>query len=265
MDMKPVSGCKIAVCFSGQSRTYEYCAESITDFFKSDVTNEYYFFGHTNNKNSYKPPPDLPGELKHEILDSAELYNNLQQLFGFSKLIVGEEKHRGIHFGIQLHSQMISNFLKQQFEIENNMMFDVVVRARFDVCYPNKSNFINFVNGPIQEKTLYSHFGLMRPEFILPTPSSIIHYGSSLTMDLVDSVYNTLITGAFHKLVGYDNYNPIWQRAGDGPLIYKWCTLKNILLMESDIPFAIVRNHSLDLDYKLEWERLVRRGWLDNV
>ena len=38
------------------------------------------------------------------------------------------------------------NYLKQRFEIENNMMFDVVIRARFDTCYPHNTKFEHFID-----------------------------------------------------------------------------------------------------------------------
>ena len=261
MDAKPFKNCKIAICLSGQSRTFDYCAESILDFFSSDVGNKFYFFGHTTNKNKNKPWPAAQLAASEEELDIENLGNAMKGKICFTNLLVEEEKQRNIGYGIQLYSQMMANFLKQQYEIENNMMFDVVVRARFDVCYQFSSKLEHFVKGPIQEKTLYSHFGLMRPEFVLPNPTSIIHYGSSLTMDIIDTFFNVLNTGAFYKLVECDKFNPMWRHVGDGALIHKWCVLKNILTIDAPIPFSIARPHSLTIDYKQEWEKFCRAGW----
>jgi hypothetical protein len=262
MDMKPFENCKVAVCFSGQSRTFKYCAESINNFFSSDRNNQYYFFGHTTNKNYFKLPSGILSRLiSFETLDTKVLSSEINECFAFKKLLIEEEMVHPIRFGAQLYSQMKSNYLKQQFEIENNMMFDVVIRARFDTCYPNNTKFEHFIDFLIEEKTLYANYGIMRNEFVLPNPSQIFHFGSSLTMDLVDSIYNVLITKAFHKLIGHNQFNPMWEKVGDGALLHKWCTIRNILPKQFNMPLTIIRNHSINLDYKTEWDKVCRAGW----
>lgn len=262
MDMKPFENCKVAVCLSGQSRTFKYCSESINNFFKSRKNNQYTFFGHTTTKNSYKiKQNNIVDYNKEEILNIDVLKEELNSHFNFAGLKIEHEKPRDINFGIQLYSQMISNYLKQNYEIENNMMFDLVIRARFDVIYPHNVLFEDFIDFLIEEKTLYSHFGLMRNEFVLPNPNQIFHYGSSLTMDLVDSVYNILVDNKFKTLVNFDSYNPVWDRVGDGALLYKWCTFKNINFREGMVPYSIVRYNSTNLNYKTEWDKVHRVGW----
>ena len=265
MDMKPFENCKVAVCFSGQSRTFKYCAESINNFFSSDKNNQYYFFGHTTNKNYYKLPAGngigVIDPAAFETLDIDKLLSDINDHFSFEKLLVEEEVQRRINFGTGLYSQMKSNYLKQKYEVENNMMFDVVIRARFDICYPHNAKFEHFINFLIEEKTLYANYGIMRREFVLPNPSQIFHFGSSLTMDLTDSLYNSLITKAFHKELGFSNSNLVWEWVGDGALLHKWCTMKNILPKNFIIPMAIVRKHSINLDYKSEWNKVCRAGW----
>lgn len=261
MDMKPFSNCKIAVCLSGQSRTYSYCAESIRDFFSSRTDNKFYFFGHTTNKNYYKKTLSSYDRDNIETLQIDELKKGLSEKLNFTNLLVEEEILRSIQFGTQLYSQMKSNFIKQQYEVENNMMFDLVVRARFDVCYPHNYKFEDYINFLIEEKTLYSHYGIMRREFVLPNPNQILNFGSSLTMDLVDSFYNVLTTGTFKKYMGHNHFNPAWNRVSDGAMLHKWCTLKNILPKEHIIPFAIIRKHSTSLDYKTEWDKIKNAGW----
>ena len=267
MDMKPFENCRVAVCFSGQSRTFRYCAESIKNFFSSRKNNTFTFFGHTTNKNYYKKVTLNPdGTAKSDVrtfetLDIASLTNELQSTIGFAKLQVEEEIPRTVNWGVQLYSQMKSNYLKQQYEVEHNMMFDLVIRTRFDQVYPHTSIFEDNVNFLIEEKTLYSHFGLHRSEYILPNPSQCFHFGSSLTLDLVDSFYNVLITGNFNKLVGVNAYNPGWTNVGDGAMIHKWCNYKNIHLKECAVPHAIIRKHSLKLDYRTEWQSVVNAMW----
>jgi hypothetical protein len=266
MDMKPFENCKIAVCLSGQSRTFKYCAESINKFFSSEKNNQYYFFGHTTDKNYFKIKSDSGvSHQEFETLEIEKLKTELNSHFNFSKLLVEPEKQRNFNFGVQLYSQMMANYLKQKYEIENNMMFDLVIRARYDIVYPHNSLFEHYINFLIEEKTLYTHFGLMRHEFVLPNPNQIFHYGSSFTMDLVDSFYNILVDNKFKQLVNFDAANPAWNRVGDGALLYKWCTMKNINFREGMVRYSIIRKQSLGLDYKTEWDKVHKVGWFMDV
>lgn len=258
MDMKSFENCNVAVCFSGQSRTFKYCAESINNFFSSNRGNKFYFFGHTTNINLYKKNLAEYDLSQNETLDKNKLKQDLESVIDFKKLLVEEEIPHPIHFGPQLYSLMKSNFLKQQYELENNMMFDLVIRSRFDLCYPHNSKFEDHINFLIEEKTLYANYGIMRGEFFMPNPDEIFHFGSSLTMDLVDSIYNVLVTGSFHRSMQHTQFNPAWKLVSTGPLIYKWCSMKNILPKQTYIPFAVVRKQSIDLDYKTDWDKMLK-------
>jgi hypothetical protein len=238
MDNKMLRNCKIAVCLSGQSRTFKHCAASLKRFYSTinDNNNEYYFFGHTWGSNDYKVKMD-DGSIKiqSEKLFIPNLKKSLIELFEFSGLKISEDlnipvpKHcLGPHvWGHLFYSAMMANYLKQKYEIENNMMFDLVIKSRFDLCYRPNDFFENYFLGPLEEKTLYSYYGLMRPEGLLPTPDDVHYYGSSHTMDLVDGMYNNLHTGALDKILSINSDN--LPKIGPGILMYKWMTIKNIL------------------------------------
>lgn len=261
--MKPklLENCKIAVCFSGQSRTFKYCAESINNFFTSDRGNQFVFFGHTWDGNDYKIKTSKGVEMKFEKhLDVIELENNLRNLFNFESLIVEKEKYRPYPWASMFYSKMRSNFLKQKFEVVNNMMFDLVIKCRFDLCFRHEVKFENYFNRPIEEKTLYGYYGLMQPEFFLPVPDDVIYYGTSLTMDLVDSLYTSLCSGSFLKLVGHNSDNPAYTRVGPNVLIYKWASMKNILPMHNPLEYLVYRKTAEGIDYKTSWEELRKIG-----
>jgi hypothetical protein len=266
MDMKSFKNCNVALCFSGQSRTFEYCSESVKNFFKSDRGNKFYYFGHTSNKNNFKGRFELNNEVGmvlNEELDISDLCCRMNNAYNFKRLTVEPEiPHCPAHWMNQsLYSQMYSNYLKQQFELEHNMMFELVIRLRFDLCFPEGKKFEDCVNFALQEKTLYTHFGLMRNEFVLPNPNQIIHFGTSLTMDLVDSFYNSMHNNSFNKLVGHSHDNLCFERVGDGAMLYKWMTIKNILPFNVDIPFIIVRLNNKHLNYKTDWKQMHNLGF----
>jgi hypothetical protein len=60
-------------------------------------------------------------------------------------------------------------------------------------------------------------------------------------MDIIDSLYNSLMTDAFVKITRTSESNPSFSRVGPGALIYKWATLKNILPRELSVEYAVYR------------------------
>lgn len=256
--MKSLENCNIAVCFVGQSRTFEHCADSINAFFSSNRGNKYHYFGHTWDTNSYKVRNGDTIEYRLEQVDDIiALESKLRNTFDFKSLIVEKEIHRQVPWASVFYSTMRSNFLKQQYEAENNMMFDMVIKARLDVCYRPGTTFENSFKHSIKEKTLFANYGLMNYEFVLPNPDDVIYYGSSLTMDLVDSIYNALCTGAFQKLVKTSHDNPAYTMVGPGALIHKWMTMKNIMPEYNLIDHAVFRKETLGIDPITNWNKVV--------
>lgn len=245
MDTKFLENCKIAVCLSGQSRTFENCSSNIKEFFSSHRNNKFYFFGHTWDTNTYKVKVPAGIAIKKEKINDLKLFEtNLRNHFNFTELVVEEEIYRPYPWASMLYSMMRSNFLKQKYEAENNMMFDLVVRARFDVCYQPGTHFEDYVHA-IEEKCIYSNYGIMRGEFFLPNPDDVIYFGSSLTMDLVDSLYNIVCDdNKFDKIFNYNIDNLVYRKVGVGPLLHKWSTIKNILPKHIVIPYAVRRFQS---------------------
>lgn len=252
MDLKSFKNCKIAVCLSGESRSFRECAESIKKFFSNNNPNgnEYYFFGHTWDANTYKIWESLGvvTRIDTEQLDKEKTLEDLKAYFNFSKV---ELEHQFIKHDFclsTLYSRMKANYLKQQYEIENNMMFDLVVKTRFDLCYQPGVTFDDCFGGFIEEKTLYSHYGFYRGEFFLPNPDEVFYFGSSLTMDVIEDLYNAYSSGGFetmNKQMGLDNI--VWRKVGPGILIYRWAALRNVLTKENGrIPYAAFRKKAID-------------------
>lgn len=241
--MKLFENCKVAVCLSGEPRTYRHCAESIKKHYSSSRGNEFFFFGHTWSGNSYKrfqPSGFYVYEFTKE--DKNQISQELKNHFNFADL---EVEDQFIQDGLTswFYSMMKANFLKQQYEVKHNMMFDLVIHSRYDLVFPPGLLFEEGMPSVIEEKTLYSHFGFYRPEFFLPNPDAVHYAGTSMTMDIVENFYNVWANGAFEKMQrsGYpDNVN--WRKSGPGVLLHKWATLRNILTREcSNNIYAVYR------------------------
>jgi hypothetical protein len=255
--MKNLENMKIAVCFVGQSRTYEHCADSINSFFSSAKGNEFYFFGHTWDTNTYKYREGNNIVIHQEDnLDIPTIRQGLESKLKFEKLIVEHEIYRPQSWASVFYSTMKSNFLKQMYEVENNMMFDLVIKARFDVCYHPGHRFEDFFHHVVMEKTLYSNFGHMNMEFFLPNPDDVLYFGTSLTMDLVDSLFTGLKTGEFNKEVGLNTDNPTYNHVGPGILIYKWAAMKNIMPVQVIVPHAVFRKQAKHLVWPKDWNKI---------
>jgi hypothetical protein len=261
MDMKPFENCKVAVCFNGQSRTYKYCSESINNFFRTKRNNQYFFFGHTWDTNDYSIRKDDKVVREHErIEDTIFLKNDIAHHFKFEDFVLEKEIYRPYPWASMFYSKMRSNFLKQKYEVENNMMFDLVINCRFDVCFEEGKFFEDYFLRTIEEKTLYSYLGHMNYEFFMPTIDDVIYFGSSLTMDLVDSIYNSLCTGGFLKLMGHNEFNPAFTHVGPGVLMTKWIYIKNILPYHTPIPYVVYRKMVEGLNYKTDLEEIKQIG-----
>lgn len=230
MDTKLFENCKVAVCFSGEPRTYQHCSESIKKYYSSNKGNEFYFFGHGWSGNSYKrfqPSGYYVYEFAKE--DKNQIAQNLKNHFDFKSLEV-EDQFIADALTSWFYSMMKVNFLKQKYEVENNMMFDLVVHSRYDLVFPPNLKFEECMPYKIEEKTLYSHFGFYRPEFFLPNPDAVHYAGTSLTMDIIEGFYNAWEDGSFEKMqrCGYPDNN-LWRKSGPGVLLHRWATLRNIL------------------------------------
>lgn len=266
MDMKLFKNCNVAVCFSGESRTFVQCAESIKRFFNNEnpFGNKYYFFGHTWDANNYKawPSPNVSKQLDTEELDKKKLLDDLTSLLPFKQLEVEDQFIKTNYCLSTLYSRLKANYLKQRYEIKNNMMFDLVIKTRFDLCYKPNQIFENYFLGLIEEKTLYSSYGFMRNEFYLPNPDEVFYFGSSLTMDIIEDLYNSFQFGGFNiinKTGGEPN--KVWNKVGPGALIHRWASLRNVLIKQipQQIPYAIIRKHTLHLNPIDDFDQIKRR------
>lgn len=259
MDRKPFNNCKVAVCLSGESRGFRECANSMKNFFSTRKNNQYHFFCHTWDANHYKiwSSYHVVKEVEEELLDIDILENDLKKYLNLDKVEVEKQFLNNCFTQSMLYSRMKANFLKQQYEVENNMMFDLVVRTRLDIAYKPNVIFEDYVSPEIEEKTLYSRYGFMAPEFFLPNPDEVCYWGTSFTMDIVDSLYNCLTTGAFDKIHNtLDINNLVYHKIGPGTLIHKWATFRNILTKNAPFVYAVYRRvHMLNkLDPVTQWD-----------
>ena len=271
---------KIAVCFSGESRTWKNALASIKDFYSGD--HKFYFFGHVWANNTWGNHPAFP---EPEILDPKELEEELRANIRFAKLVV--EPHKAVSdyseyeqyiwpeeeiFGKKLalnttvpitwrspfYSMMRSNHYKYLCEQNNNMHFDVVVRARLDVCYQPGSKLDQFLPSVIQPHAVYCNTNYFKHEYMMPAINDVFYFGSSDTMDLIDSFYRVYHNGDFFKMLDCDYFDGGYKTVGPGVLLYKWLGMKNILPINAGfMQMPVIRKTAEDLVWPFDFDKIL--------
>ncbi len=272
--MKPLN---IAICLSGESRTWEHCVPSIKRFFSSDRHN-FTFFGHTWSDSTY-----FKEKLPAEFHDPELLHNRMQAELCFSKLKVQDKScldfsdneivpgmgpsdfskkmtansKRPQAFAHMSYSIMQANMLKQQFEFENDMRFDLVVRTRHDLSYRPSVTFDSVLTEEPLPTALYCENYYFPSEYYLPQINDIFYWGNSRIMDVVDSFYRYYGSGKFHNMIKEEWTDSAYKVSGYNVNLHKWVTMKNILIRHHYINFPVVfRKSAVGFDTETEFARI---------
>jgi len=262
---------KIAVCFSGEPRTWKHCYKSALNFFKSDI-NEYVFFAHTWDSSYFSKDHKVhPENDYYESYDPIKLKSELSDAYNLKSVVVesknifkyGEEEDRELPYNYKRlcssgeagnlikphnwdqmsYSIMRSNELKTQYELDNFMNFDIVVKTRFDLCYDPNKNFDSVIKQyePILPIALYCNTHYFSKEFFQVNVDDVFYFGSSGVMNIVDGFYRYYGNGTFWKIIESHFYDPAFKLGGYNINLYKWLTIKNILVKHFHIDHAIYR------------------------
>jgi len=92
------------------------------------------------------------------------------------------------HWSSLFYSMAQSIIMKREYEIENNIEYDVVIKSRPDVVFDPK---YHFSPEHLENNLLYTtHGGIMEHEFGMYNVNDCVFYGNSYTMDLVSQMYS---------------------------------------------------------------------------
>lgn len=252
----------VAVCLSGQPRTWRGALPSILHHFQPTDRCQFTFFGHAWAENSWKTlysnqqKDYLFERLGAEALE-AELKTNLQ----LAALLVQPQAENTVNgryltWGPMLKSAMICNFLKTRHEIVNDVTFDLVVKTRWDSLYEPNSKFEDGLPLRLHPNALYCETSAdFTREFRLPAIDDISYFGSSQTMDVVDSLYHYLANDQLiAQLSGGENRVAAYDLVGPGVLLHKWASLRNILLHTGNFKTPdIVRKGAEEFSWPEQW------------
>jgi len=214
---------KIAILLSGQLRQWEYAKHNQKWFWDTSGADQIDYFIHTWNysgdRRGVMQPYEMRTVRKNEFNKIVKWYDCKKSTF--------DNKLQSYFFGNDHWSSLFYSFsqsimLKRQYELENNFVYDLVIKSRPDIVFnPNR----HFSHECLDDNLLYTtHGGNMEHEHGMYNFNDCCFYGNSYTMDLLISIYfyrQKVINGASgHNLKNGDlNFFTL----GPGTLIAEYC------------------------------------------
>ena len=256
---------KTAICISGEVRTAIEAYPSFKNFFEGmDVD----VFIHTwtttvvNTKTMDEPII---------IQEDEEKINKIKELYQPKKILVEDQMNVGEYesFSRMFYSIMMSNQLRLDYELENDCLYEWVVKYRFDVIFPRDVKFPKMM---MEKRVLYyplGNQGIAKEECGAHGISDIIFWGDSQIMTILcDSYrhykYNLMkalkssLNGIYYSRdINKSLYSP-------GQIIYKRAIEHNIRPCELRpnglfLPHTLWRSDVKELDPLNDYEKIKDR------
>lgn len=287
--MKKITTYNIAVCLSGQSRTWRAAKENIINYFdvkinkdKNCKVNVDYFI-HTWDTNSYRNKTQPRWENVDCKIDNPNEESEIK--FAFKPKLMEYETYNSDAFleaweGM-FYSFMKSVELKRRYELMKDMTYDMVIKTRFDINFPQEG--VNKFGLPINKFYVHS----LKPFTAYassPTPTrfpnefnqvcfdDVFFYGDSTTMDITAQLYRW-----YKKIMNVGREQKVTQEFvqfpefyyGPGTLLYKYLTNWNIHpYAEHANPYYVVRKEAEDkgLHSINDWQEIfnISKDWYEN-
>jgi len=287
--MKKITTYNIAVCLSGQSRTWRAAKENIINYFdvkinkdKNCKVNVDYFI-HTWDTNSYRNKTQPRWENVDCKIDNPNEESEIK--FAFKPKLMEYETYNSDAFleaweGM-FYSFMKSIELKRRYELMKDMTYDMVIKTRFDINFPQEG--VNKFGLPINKFYVHS----LKPFTAYassPTPTrfpnefnqvcfdDVFFYGDSTTMDITAQLYRW-----YKKIMNVGREQKVTQEFvqfpefyyGPGTLLYKYLTNWNIHpYAEHANPYYVVRKEAEDkgLHSINDWQEIfnISKDWYEN-
>ena len=260
---------KIALCFSGQARTWKYSLPNIKNFFNADVHREtnqslqYDYFIHTWDISHHRYNTTT-WDVDTEIL-SLDDQIQLKKLCNPKYIEIEDfEKFKQntntlLSFDPMFYSFMKSINYKRKYELENDFEYDMVIKVRLDTIYDPSRPFLLHKIEPLVAYTCTTISKFIN-EFHYNNFDDVLFYSDSKTMDLIAHTYR------IHKQKRLNQSSQIIENNEDPSFFYgPGCLLYNTMVdmaihphCFTSIPWYVVRKKvvesRLDPTSHLEWE-----------
>lgn len=238
---------RIAVCLSGEPRTWRVAQENIRTFFAVPGAQVDYFI-HTWLGNSWK---QSDGSFSHVAIlpDEAEEIRNI-----FAPVTMRYDRARqppSTVWGSLFASQQYSFMMKREQELSQGWDYDIVIKARLDTIYAPGRIFEPHFLQPLTAYTAERPFR-MGMEYQACNFNEVIYYGESATMDLIgDVVQHSVVEcdwSRYHKRAATLR-ETIPMKYGPGAYMNRYMAAHNIYGTHAptQIEWVIVRRDALSL------------------
>ena len=182
---------RVAICMSGQLREWDYGKENQKWFWTSINREnvEVDYFTHTWSYSQDRPGVSQPYKTR-QISD--EEYSKFINHYA-PKKAVQEDKTKEFFYDEDHWSSLFYSFgqsvlLKQQYELENNFRYDLVIKTRPDIVF--NPNFHAHISHVLNDNQIYTtHGGVMPDEYHNINFNDCVFYSNSYTMDLLTNMY----------------------------------------------------------------------------
>lgn len=248
---------RIAVCLSGQPRTWKIAAPSIVRYFKAakvphdNVAVD--FFIHTWENNVWQQ-----GALRTE--ESVDEAADIRRAFEPIAMQVESPRANKKYWHPLFDSLTRSIFLKREHELAEGFEYDVVVKSRLDVAFPPGEVFTPPKIMPMVCHTVDS-IGTIGYEYYQRNFNDVMFMGDSSTMDIV--------TDAFRWVDSSPDTNDkdVYSRVGPGVMLYRHMVAHGIhpTCISPDLDHVIVRkeaqDRALNIDVDYEEVKKIHRSY----
>jgi len=251
---------KIAICLSGQFRTGEYALPSLLNFFQGHDCD--YFCHSWQDNNLRLATPDRHRKSLDTIdskFDKDYIESTLQELLKPKKIVIEENSHKDAKYvgpwSELFYSLMMANWLKKEYEVENNFKYDLVVKTRYDFVYYPESTF-NPIS-QLQYEPLTDHLEIftngsnrMNMEYSRINVSDTFFYGNTTAMDIMCDLYRYLN----YRNLGVNIYD--FDSPGPGCLMSEFSAKHNMRISSAGMQEVIYRHAGIGLDVVKDYHRL---------
>jgi hypothetical protein len=251
--MKPY---RVAVCLSGQARTWRSAFPNLKRFFDDIACYEPWdtphevkvdYFCHTWDTNTWWREEDKYAEGNNAPL-SEEDKRDLPVFYDAVSHVIEPsiEQTNGRRWDGMLYSFMRSILLKRDYELQHNFEYDLVIKARYDIVFDPD---LRFRAHPITPLTAYTSNDIVKfpREYYQNDFHDVMFWGDSLTMDLVADTVRDL--GCPEQLIPAEPDQNACLRYGPGVLLYRHLVSLGIHPTTDFTPsYTVVREKAAGLD-----------------
>ena len=234
---------KVAVCLSGQARTWRTAKENILKYFDlAEYGCEVDFFIHTWNVNQYRDKTDYVWIQRVDEKVSPNEKEDLIQAFNPVDIEI-EEYNKDNYTTLWetlLYSFMKSVWLKKKHEVNNNFVYDLVIKARLDINYSQEGTCnLGFRSDKFHlhvtnHLTAYSTQLVLErfpQEFYYSSFDDVLFYSNSPTMDLISNCCRWYRNVQLENMAAYGANKYIQDSTywyGPGTILYKYLVINGI-------------------------------------